>query len=155
MKAMELQKHRPFHGITILSIKTGAQNMLLMQSHGSVGILLYHKQHKGVIIVRQFRPAVSTQSIWPSHVLMTSHALFCSFISAVANHYLKETWSQNRHALPQGLNASCIAINAMEKVTLRSSDMQCSCRGIACMPKQMWSSILPFSSFRTSHRAYH
>ena len=29
-----------------------------MQSHGSVGALVYHKEHDAVVIVRQFRPAV-------------------------------------------------------------------------------------------------
>ena len=29
-----------------------------MQSHGSVGALVYHKQHDAVVVVRQFRPAV-------------------------------------------------------------------------------------------------
>ena len=31
---------------------------MCLQSHGSVGALVYHKQHDAVVIVRQFRPAV-------------------------------------------------------------------------------------------------
>ncbi len=39
-----------------------------LQSHGSVGALVYHKEYDGVIIVRQFRPAVSL-----SYALLHDH----------------------------------------------------------------------------------